>query len=480
MNVKNELVKGVFWTTIETIVNRGFGFIIQLFLARLLFPEDYGLVGMASVFIAFINIFNDLGMNAALVQIKKEKLRPVHFDTVFWTGVAWSVFLYLLMVFIGTPLIVKFYNESKLVPIIPIICLNVLISPINMVHRAKLVKTLQFKKLALISNISSITSGIMALLLAFLGYGVWALVFNSIAGTVVSVPMFLKASKWLPKFRWERQAFKDIFSFGAYTTGTSLSNYLMGNLDYLLIGKLLGSVVLGYYSFAFIITNTVRDQIVTIINKVAYPIYASMQDNKKDMLDLFLKIVALNNLVVYPVILGIFLFFEFLIPIFFGHKWDNAIPLVKILSVAVLIQMLNNSHTMLFRAAGAVRVEFGLQLLKTICFYIPLISLGAYYHGAQGAAIGFTIAIFFGIVVSFYFMNKLFGLRIKQTIKALKASLLMLLICWPSTELFKTIMDWKLCIVYYFFAVVSVYLLFGKPQILLIWGIIKQKKLINR
>lgn len=297
--------------------------------------------------------------------------------------------------------------------------------------------------------------------------------FNSIVGGIIGIPMYFKATKWLPKFRWDKQAFRDIFSFGIYTTGTSLFNYLIGNIDYLLIGKLLGSVVLGYYSFAFIVTNIIRNQIVAIINKVSYPVYATIQDNKKEMLNLFLKIVSINNLVVYPLILGLLLFCEFLIPMFFGHKWDNSISLVKILSIAVLIQMLNNSHTMLFRAAGAVRLEFGLQILKAVCFYIPLIGLGAYYFGVKGAAMGFTFAVFLGVVVSFYFMNKLFGLKIKQTIETLKTSLLMLIICWPTMELLKNIVDWKVCIFCYIFTVVSVYIISGKSEILAIWNILK-------
>src|SRR5699024_3513910 len=146
--------------------------------------------------------------------------------------------------------------------------------------------------------------------------------------------------------------FQEIFNFGAYTTGTSLFNKLRGNIDLLLVGKLAGATALGFYTFAFMWTNIVRDQLVAIVNKVLYPVYTTLQDDKRKMLELFLKIVSINNFIVYPLILGLFLFAENIIPVFFGHKWDDAVPIMKVLCIAVLIQMLNNSHTTLFRAAG--------------------------------------------------------------------------------------------------------------------------------
>lgn len=477
MTIKNKFISGVFWTSLEMVVNRGFGLIVQLVLARLLFPQDYGLIGMAAVFITFINVFSDLGMNAALVQRKEEEITPEHYDTVFWTGVVFSAILYLILLFIGTPLITQFYQEPLLAEIIPVISLGILLSPINMVHRAQLTKKMEFKKLAFISTTSSIVSGVVAISMAFTGLGVWALVFNSIAGTIISIPLFFKASKWLPRFVWQKKAFDDVFGFGAYTTGTSIFNYLMGNIDYLMIGKLLGTVTLGYYTFAFIITNTIRNQIVAIINKVAYPVYTTIQDDKRSMINLFLKIVSLNNLVVYPIIIALFIFGEFIIPIFFGNKWDNSIPLIRILCISVLIQMLNNSHTLLFRAGGKVRLELNLQIIKSICFYVPLISIGAYYYGVKGAALGYTLAVFLGVALSFYFMWKFFDLNIKEYLKALKSSLILVFIALPSTDLMTDILDWRMCLIYYFFVLILIYYLTAKKQILMLVSSIKFKNI---
>src|SRR5699024_1908399 len=145
----------------------------------------FGIVGMAVVFISFLEVLNDLGMNAALIQKKEEKLTSEHFDTAFWTGLAWGLFLFLMMAVIGAPLVAQFYHEEQLRTIIPVMSLTLLLNPINLVHQAQLVKAMNFRKLALINNISNIAAGLIALLLAFLNFGVWALVFYSVSRVIV-------------------------------------------------------------------------------------------------------------------------------------------------------------------------------------------------------------------------------------------------------------------------------------------------------
>ena len=479
-SLKKKILDGVFWTSIETVINSVFSILIQLLLARLLFPEDFGLVGMAVVFISLIEVFNELGMGAALIQKKKELLSPLHFDTAFWTGVIWSILLYILILFIVTPLVVDFYNEEKLGQIIPIMSLGILLNPINLVHKAQLTKEMQFRKLAFINNTSNILAGVLAVTLAFLDYGVWALVLYSLFKVIIAVPLFFNATRWKPNLKWNKEVFKEIFGFGAYTTITSFSNTVSSKIDYLIIGKFVGSSALGYYAFALMLTNILRDRIVSILNKVLYPVYASLQDEKEKMLQLFLKIVLLNILIVYPITLTLVLFSEDIVPIFFGHKWDNAIVIVKILSIAVFIQMLNNSHTTLLRAAGEVKLELNLQLIKSLLFFVPSITIGVLYFGLVGAASGYAIATALGVTTSFFFMNKVFGLRIIQIINVAKVPISMLIFCFLTTTWLKTLLDWRLCLIYYIVSVIIIYYIFAKPTVLPIIKTIRSKLHFNK
>src|SRR5690606_11312628 len=135
------------------------------------------------------------------------------------------------------------------------------------------------KRIALISNSSSVTSGILSLILAFAGAGVWSLAFNSVASIIIAMPLFFMATKWRPKLIFEKQAFREIFGFGLYTTGTNITNFLINNVDYLLIGKMLSAQALGAYTFAFILTDTFRGRLMSVMNTVLYPIYSRIQDN---------------------------------------------------------------------------------------------------------------------------------------------------------------------------------------------------------
>ena len=299
--LKGKAVSGIFWNFVQLGVNKFFGFAIKLVLAKLLFPEQFGLVGMAVVFTSFIQVFNGLGIGSALVQRKDSELREAHWHTAFWTGIIWSIVVYLIIAFIVAPLAAIFYKEPMLRSIIPVLSIGVLSSPVNLVHRAQLTKRMDFKKLAFISNASTFFSGILALGLAFMGAGVWALVFNSVASFLVAMPLFFRATRWTPKLIWEKQAFQDVFGFGVYTTGTNFVNTLVSNIDYLLIGKLLSAAALGAYTLAFVLTDTFRNQLTTLLNKVMYPIYGQKQDDLVSLKGYYLKVVKYNSIVVYPI-----------------------------------------------------------------------------------------------------------------------------------------------------------------------------------
>src|SRR5215217_3583369 len=238
---KKLVVKGVFWNGVQLVINQGFQFIIRLILAKLLLPEQFGVVGMATVFTGLVQVINDLGIGAALVQRKESALRPEHFHTAFWTGIIWSGGIYVILCFGVAPLAAYFYKEPILISIIPVMSLGILVNPIVLVHQAQLTKSMDFKKITFIRNSTTIFSGVLALVLAFLGAGIWSLVFNSLAQIVLAVPLYFRATGWKPKWIWDKQAYKDVFGFGLYTTVTNIVNYLFNNIDYFLIGKMLSA-----------------------------------------------------------------------------------------------------------------------------------------------------------------------------------------------------------------------------------------------
>lgn len=392
MATKQKIFSGILWTSIQTIINRGFGFIVKLVLARLLLPEDFGLIGMSIVFIGLIRVFNEMGMSAALIQRKKELLKESDFHTAFWTGIVWALLVFLIVSLLIGPLAAWFYETPILVKIIPALSISILVNPISLVHQVQLTKNLNFKKLAIINNVGSVGSGILALLFAYFNAGVWALVINSVAGAFIMVPLFFKATGWRPKFKWSKKAFRKLFGFGVYTTGTNLFGKLTSNIDYLIVGKLIGASALGFYSFAFIITDIFRGQLMGVIKSVMYPVFAQLQDEPDKMKNYYLTVIRINALLVNPVMFGIILFSDFLIPKLFGIKWTDSIILIKILATSVIIHMLVSNNSSLYRAKGKVQIELKMQLVKTLFFFIPAIVTGTYYFGTKGTASGYLLA----------------------------------------------------------------------------------------
>ncbi|NIJ54979.1 lipopolysaccharide biosynthesis protein [Dyadobacter arcticus] len=410
-NAKKLVVNGILWNAIQLIVNQSFTFVIRLVLAKLLFPEQFGIVGMATVFSGFVQVLTDIGIGAALIQKKDENLREEHFHTAFWTGLGWSVLLYVLTSFLVGPLAASFYNQPILTKLIPVISLGILSSPVNLIHKAQLTKRMDFKKMAFIDNVSNIIAGSLSLILAFSGFGIWSLAFNSVASIAIAMPLYFSATKWIPKRIWSYSAFIDVFGFGVYTTGTGVINYLINNIDYLLIGKLLASQALGSYTFAFVLTDTFRGRMIAVINNVMYPMYGKKQSDPESLKKYYLKVVNYNSLFIYPImVFFVALGSPFIVNIF-GDKWQDSVIPLKILSISVMVHMLVNSNTALIRGMGRPGLELKLQLFKAV-IYIPILMTSIYYYGIVGAAYAILINKVFAVILAQYTFNNLLNIKI--------------------------------------------------------------------
>ncbi|TFF33281.1 lipopolysaccharide biosynthesis protein [Mucilaginibacter psychrotolerans] len=411
---------GVIWTALQMIVNQSFAFIVKLILIKLLLPSQFGLVGMATVFTGLVQVINDIGVGAALVQRREANLTETHYHTAFWTGVAWSIALYVIIAVGVGPIAASFYNQPYLKFIVPVISIGILFSPVNLVHKAQLTRQMNFKKIAIVDNTSNIIAGCIAIILALSGAGIWALVFNAIATVVIAMPLYYNATKWLPKFQWGKQAFKDIFGFGIYTAGANVFTYCYNNVDYLLIGKLLGASTLGTYTFAFVITDTFRSRIMAVINNVMYPIYGKKQSEPVALKRYYLKVVQINCLLIFPIMLFLVLLGAPFVFYIFGAKWQGAIVPLQILSVSVMFQMIVSGNTALIRGLGKPQLDMKLQILKAAIF-VPTLAYATIYYGILGASVAILFNKFLLIVIAQFTFNFLLPVKISsaELLKAL-------------------------------------------------------------
>ena len=408
---KKLVASGIFWNFLQLVVNQSFAFGLKLLLAKLLFPSQFGLVGMAVVFTGFVQVLNDLGVGSALVQRKEEDLRDAHFHTAFWVGVIWSVGLYLIISFGVARGAALFYHEPMLQQIIPVLSIGILVSPVNLVHKAQLTKQMNFKKLAFIDNTTNIIAGVIALIMAVMGAGVWALVFNSVANFFFAMPLYFNATKWKPAFILEKQAFKDVFGFGVYTTGSNILNYLYNNIDYLLIGKLLGASALGIYTLAFVLTDTFRSRLMAVINSVMYPIYGKKQNDPELLKKYYLKVILFNCLFIFPIMTYFIVAGDQFVVKIFGSKWSGTVAPLQILSLSVMLHILVSGNTALLRGLGKPGLEMKQQILKAVIF-LPSLAIGIYYYGILGAAWAILLNKLVVVLVAQYTFNYLIPIKI--------------------------------------------------------------------
>ncbi|WP_162419558.1 lipopolysaccharide biosynthesis protein [Cyclobacterium roseum] len=420
----NPILIGIKWTSIQFALDTVFRFSIRLILAKLLFPEQFGLIGMAAVFISVASAASDLGMGAALIQKKEDKEAEKMYNTAFWSGLAWGLCVFILVSFVIGPIAAYFYEEPLLLQLIPVLSLGILIKPFSLIHTVILTRAMDFKTIAKIFNTTFLIAGVIAITAAFFDYGVWALVINSVLGAVFAVPIFFYVTKWRPRRHWNIQYFKDIFGFGAYSTGTLVFSNITYNIDNLIIGKMLGASLLGSYTLAFSFTENFRQMISGILNKVMYPVFGKNQDDKIKLESYFLKIIHFNSLIIYPLMTFLLLFADEIIIGFFGIKWQATVVPLQILSVAIMVHSVVNSFTSLIRGLGKPKLEMKIIVSLTLLVLIPGLSIGIYYFGIEGAAYAILLNKVALATIGLIVLKREINLNPKEVFYAIKSALI--------------------------------------------------------
>jgi O-antigen/teichoic acid export membrane protein len=360
---------------------------------------------MAVVFSIFFQAFTDLGFGSAIIQRDDNVLTNKYLSTAFWGNFIWAIIVYAIMVFAVSPFAAIFYHEKSLMLILPILGLNIIVCPLYKIHQSLFYREFKFKKIAFISNVASLVSGTAAIILAIYGAGVWALVLQSVLVFFIELPYYYFNSKWRPQFIWDKLAFKDLFGFGIFTTFSSLLNKLSAQGDYLIVGKFLGKVNLGFYSFAFILSDSLRIQIRLIIEKVMYPVYSKFKNDKTKQDFLLQKSIFFNSILITPIMGAMFVSPE-LITIVFGDKWQKSIILIKIISISVIVQIITNSYSSIMLANNKSYFDFKLNVVKVFLIFFPLVIVGTYFYGVLGCSIAVLISRILFNYINIYTLKK--------------------------------------------------------------------------
>jgi PST family polysaccharide transporter len=364
MSLKEKALKGVIWSVIESWGGRVISMAVFFLLARLLGPESFGLIALASVFLAFIKVFLDQGFSQAIVQ--RQEIEPEHLDTAFWTNVGISILLSLISV-LSAPLFAYLYKQPELIPILRWLSLSFVFGGLSGIQSAILQRQLAFKALAIRSLIATVIGGIVGITMAFLGYGVWSLVGQQLVNSFVQVLALWWVSDWRPGVKFSLVHAKELFAFGINIFAFNIINFFNRRSDDLLIGYFLGPVALGYYSVAYRLLRIMTQTLISTTTKVTLPVFSKLQAEPERLRNAFYNATQMASLIAIPMFLAVSVLAPEIVKVVFGEQWTPSIRVMQILALIGPLHMILFYNSSVIMAMGKPAWRIWIQLINTVC-----------------------------------------------------------------------------------------------------------------
>lgn len=400
-SLKHQAVKGVMWSAVERFSVQGIQFILTIIIARLVLPSDYGLIAMLGIFLAIAQVFVDSGFSNALIQ-KKDRTET-DFSTVFYFNILISIIIYFLL-YISAPYIATFYKEPELSSVTRWIGLNIIISSFSIVQRAKLTINVDFKRQAKASLVAVLVSGAIGIFLAYKGWGVWALVAQTLSNSLLNTLLLWIFAKWIPKWVFSRESFHTLFSFGSKLLLSGLLHTIYINLYSLVIGRRYSSMDVGFYNRAYQFAYFPSINIVGIINRVIFPIQCEMQDDNERLKTSFIKYLRMSCFIIFPLMIIMAVLSKPFILLLLTEKWLPAAELLSILCFAYMwypVMVVNNQ---ILNVKGRSDYFLYAEIIKKIvAITILLITLP---FGVRTLCWGIVVYNFFDMAIIIYYTKK--------------------------------------------------------------------------
>lgn len=376
-------------------------------MARILSPDDYGLIGMLTIFMSVSQIFIDGGFSSALIQ-KKQKSEN-DYSTAFYTNFGISILIYIIL-FVFSGYIADFYNQPILSDIIKIYGLNLIINALVSINKTILVVRVDFKTQSIISVVSALLSGSIGIVCAYLGMGVWAIVALIISSSIFNVIVSLILVRWIPKLIFSIDSFKSLFSFGSKLLIAQLVNAVYINIYNIAIGKKYTLDQLGYYTRADQSCQLVSTNISSILERVSFPILSELQDDNERLLIVYKRYLEISAFIMFPMILGLCGIAKPLILLLLSEKWEPSIILLQILCIGNLgngiIRINQNLLYVKGRSDLVLKLEFIKKPLAILILFITM------PFGVKFICVGFSIYSTIAVYINTYYTKKLLNFSI--------------------------------------------------------------------
>jgi len=362
-NLKTSVLSSLFWKFLERGGVTGVQFIVQIILARLLLPEDYGIIALIVVFIAISQTFVQSGLGTALIQ--KKEVTDEDYSSVFYLTLVVALVFYGIL-FLAAPFIAAFYNQPLITPVLRVLGLTLFFGAVNTIQNVVIARNFQFRKLFVSSLGAVLLSGVIGIALAYAGYGVWALVGQQLTSIIALCLIMWFTVEWRPKLLFSLTRVKELFSFGWKLLASGLIDTTYRNLSSLIIGKLYPASMLGYYTKGQEFPNVLVSNIDSSIQAVMFPAYAKNQDNKPMVKQIMRRALVTSAFLVFPAMAGLAAIAEPLVELLLTEKWLIAVPFLQIFCAAYALWPIHTVNLQAINALGRSDIFLRLEIMKKI------------------------------------------------------------------------------------------------------------------
>ena len=401
-SLKDKTVKGLSWSALDNAAHYGIQFVIGIVLARLLSPDDYGLLGLTDIFTVICTALVNGGFSNAL--IRKKDATDDDYNTAFICNLGMSLLLY-AVTFPCAPLIADFFGREELIPLIRVSTLGLIIGAFAMVQRTRLTKRIDFKTQTKITIVASSVSGLVGIGMAIAGFGVWALVAQQLMSHVLRTIQLYIYNKWLPRLRFSKESFHDLFGFGWKLLVTSLLDAVWKELYQVVVGKYYSPATLGQYTRAQHYARLFSRNLTTVMDRVTYPVLSSIQDDKQRMVSAYRRLIRNSMFITAVALFSLGAVSEPLIYCMIGPKWHEASTYLPFICISSSLYPLHAINLNMLKVQGRSDLFLGLDIIKRIISLAPLF-VGAFV----GIMPMLWVNIFIGIIG--YFLNSYYSGRL--------------------------------------------------------------------
>ena len=411
-SLKSTATKGIFWSAVDKFAVQFGQFVVSILLARVLMPEDFGLIGMLAIFIALSQTFIESGLGVGLIQ--RQDSTDIDFSTVFVFNLGISSFFYLLL-FLSAPFITSFFNQPQLTDLVRVLGLNLLIIALAIVQRTKLTIAIDFKSIAKSNVIGMVVGGVFGVIAARNGYGVWALVIQTLLGSLATSVSLWVFSNWSPSIAFSKKSFKLLFGYGSKLLIAGLYAQILNNVYNICLGKFYPTASLGYYTRAKSFADLSAGTVVSIIQQATFPILTAVQDDKEKLVSIYSRLIRMSAFIIIPLMTLIALLAKPIVILLLTEKWVSLIPLLQWMVFARIFFPMSALNMNLLNAVGRSDLFLKVDLSKlplTILAMVITIPLGV-----KAMIIGHVVTSALAFLINAYLPGKFYGYGPIQQLK---------------------------------------------------------------